>query len=245
MICPKCGSQMPDDSKFCSFCGTDFSMGEQPVNNYDGSNDNGSYNNSSNDNGSYNNSSYNNGSYDNGSYNNGSYDNGSYNNGSYNNNGYNNGSYGNGSYNGGGYNPNGGSIPMNMRLKEDRDLLSYILFALLTCGIYSYYFIYQMAHDVNIACEGDGEETSGLVAFIVLSIVTCGIYSFYWQYKLGNRLAANAARYGMSFQENGTSVLIWDLFGAMLCGIGPFIAMNILIKNSNYICAAYNRAHGV
>ena len=131
------------------------------------------------------------------------------------------------------------------RLKDDRGLLSYILLSLITCGIYSYYFIYKLAHDVNIACEGDGQETSGLVAFILLSFITCGIYSYVWYYKLGNRLAENAPRYNMSFQENGTTVLLWCLFGLLLCGIGPYIAMNILIKNSNRICNAYNRAHGL
>jgi len=141
-------------------------------------------------------------------------------------------------------NNQGGSI-MKERLKDDRGLVSYILLSIVTCGIYGYYFLYQMAHDVNIACDGDGENTAGLVQFIVLSIVTCGIYSFFWQYQLGNRLANNASRYGMSFQENGTTVLMWDLFGAILCGIGPYVAMNILIKNSNSICAAYNQQNGL
>lgn len=130
-----------------------------------------------------------------------------------------------------------------VRLKDDRGLLSYILLSLITCGIYSYYFIYKMAADVNIACEGDGEETAGLAAFILLSMITCGIYAWFWYYKLGNRLANNAGRYGLSFQENGTTVLVWLIFGSLLCGIGPFIAMYILIKNTNQICNAYNRAH--
>lgn len=130
------------------------------------------------------------------------------------------------------------------KLQVDRSLISYILFTILTCGIYSYYFIYKMAHDVNIACEGDGESTSGLAAFIVLSIITCGIYALIWEYKLGNRLAMNAPRYGMAFQENGTTVLMWYIFGILLCGIGPYFAMHILIKNSNAICAAYNQTHG-
>lgn len=62
------------------------------------------------------------------------------------------------------------------RLKEDRSLVTYILLSLVTCGIYGYYFIYKLAEEVNIACEGDGEQTSGLVAFILLSFITCGIY---------------------------------------------------------------------
>jgi hypothetical protein len=83
-----------------------------------------------------------------------------------------------------------------------------ILLSLITCGIYGYYFIYKLAEEVNIACEGDGEQTSGLVAFILLSFITCGIYAYYWYYKLGNRLAANAVRYNLNFQENGTTVLM-------------------------------------
>ena len=129
-------------------------------------------------------------------------------------------------------------------LKTDRGLLGYILLSILTCGIYSYYFIYSVAKDVNIACEGDGSKTGGLVKFILLSIITCGIYSWIWEYSLGNRLAANAPRYGLSFQENGTTILMWCIFGILLCGIGPFIAMNIIIKNTNSICMAYNRQNG-
>ena len=142
---------------------------------------------------------------------------------------------------------NNGTIPpySGTRLKDDRGLASYIILSIITCGIYSYYFIYKMAHDVNIACDGDGENTSGLVAFVLLSLITCGIYAWFWYYNLGNRLAANGPRYGLSIQENGTTVLLWQIFGAFICGIGPFVAMHILIKNSNKICNAYNRAQGL
>lgn len=129
-------------------------------------------------------------------------------------------------------------------LQTDRSLLTFILLSVVTCGIYGYYFIYKMAHDINIACEGDGEVTNGLVAYIILSWITCGLYSVWWVYKLGNRLAANAPRYGLSFQENGTTLLIWNFLGALVCGIGPFIAMHIMIKNTNAICFAYNEEHG-
>ena len=94
-------------------------------------------------------------------------------------------------------------------------------------------------------CREDGEKTGGLLAFILLSFVTCGFYGLYWEYKLGNRLAANAPRYGLAFQENGTSVLLWYLVGALLCGIGPWVAMHILIKNTNALAAAYNARNGL
>ena len=97
-------------------------------------------------------------------------------------------------------------------LKTDRGLLGYIVLSILTCGIYSYYFIYTVARDVNTACAGEAENQQAIVQFILLSILTCGIYSWWWQYSLGNRLAANAPRYGLSFTENGTTILLWLFF---------------------------------
>ncbi len=127
-----------------------------------------------------------------------------------------------------------------MIVKEDRSIVMYILLSLVTCGIYSYWFLYTMAQDANVVCAGDGKSTPGLVQFILLSFVTCGIYGWFWYYSLANRLAENAPRYGMTFTENGTTVLMWLIVGALLCGIGPFIAMNILITNMNRLAHAYN-----
>lgn len=101
-----------------------------------------------------------------------------------------------------------------------------------------------MAQDANVVCANDGKKTAGLVAFILLSFVTCGIYAWIWYYNLGNRLSENAPRYGLDFSENGTTVLMWLIFGALLCGIGPFIAMNILINNMNRLAHAYNEGLG-
>ena len=131
------------------------------------------------------------------------------------------------------------------RLKADRSLIAYILLTFITCGIYSWYFIYALARDVNAACAGDGKSTAGLLKLILLSMITCGFYGIYWYYALGNRLAANAPRYGLMFQENGTTVLLWQVVGALLCGIGPFVAWHIIIKNTNALCGAYNYQHGI
>lgn len=136
------------------------------------------------------------------------------------------------------------NVPNNGPLETNRSFLSYFLLSLITCGIYSWFFIYSLARDVNTACYGDGQETSGLVKFILLNFITCGIYTWYWQYSIANRLQENAAHYGMNFSENGTTVLMWDLFGALICYFGSYFATNILIVNTNRICDAYNRAHG-
>lgn len=131
-----------------------------------------------------------------------------------------------------------------MKIKEDRSIGMYILLSICTCGFYGYYFIYSMSLDANTLCTGDGKKTPGLVQFILLSVITCGIYSIYWEYSLGNRLAENAPRYGVNFQENGSSVLMWRIFGLLLCGLGAFVAVHILIKNMNTLAHLYNNGAG-
>lgn len=125
-------------------------------------------------------------------------------------------------------------------LKADRSFVLYILLGIVTCGIYNLYVLYTMIRDVNIACDGDGENTPGLLQYILLSIVTLGIYSLYFYYKFGNRLWANAPRYKMEFQENGTTILLWMLIGYLICAVGSYVAVYFLIRNTNDICQAYN-----
>ena len=136
------------------------------------------------------------------------------------------------------------SAPMGYGpIKADRSLIGWLLLSLVTCGIYSFYFLYCLARDVNTLCQDDGDYTPGLAEFILLSFVTCGFYAYYWYYKIGNRLH-NAPRYGLVFQENGTTVLLWQIFGALLCGLGPIFAMNIIINNTNAMATAYNTRLG-
>lgn len=143
----------------------------------------------------------------------------------------------------------GANPPVNYggahHMPTNRGLLVYILLNIITCGIYGLYFIHAIARDMNIVCEGDGRRTAGLLKFFLLNLITCNIYSWIWYYGLGNRMAANAPRYGLNFQENGTTILLWMLLGALLCGIGPFIALHILLRNANTLCGAYNVRNGV
>lgn len=138
--------------------------------------------------------------------------------------------------------PQGNPQPAVMATPVDtnRSLLTYILLSVITCGIYGYYFIYKLAKDVNQMCSEDGDKVGGLVAYILLSFVTCGFYSYYWLYKIQNRLHAAAYRYGVLVPETGTTVLMWLIFGSLLCGIGSFYGFHIVFKSSNAVGMAYN-----
>lgn len=125
-------------------------------------------------------------------------------------------------------------------IDESRSIWMFLLLGIVTCGIYIIWFYWKLGEDANRMCEGDGEHTMNGVAAMLLGVVTCGIYHLYWLYKLGNRLSTNTARYNYSVEENGTTVLMWAIFGSLLCGIGPIIGVNILINNSNKMAKAYN-----
>lgn len=142
MFCTKCGKQIPDSTKFCPYCGANCSP-EQDI-------------------ASQASQVFNKAEQELGSAFNEVKQSFTGSNNQNNNQGYSaNQNYSNG-YNNGTIPPYSGT-----RLKDDRGLASYIILSIITCGIYSYYFIYKMAHDVNIACDGDGENTSGLVAFVL------------------------------------------------------------------------------
>lgn len=124
-------------------------------------------------------------------------------------------------------------------VKMNRSFLSYFLLTLVTCGIYHYIFIYELAHDMNTICMGDGKDTAGLLQFILFSFITCGIYTFVWFYLVADRLEMNGQRYNVYIKENGTTILLWMILGSFLCGIGPYVAIYLVIKNTNALAVAY------
>lgn len=66
-----------------------------------------------------------------------------------------------------------------------RSVAGLIIFTILTCGIYHFYWMYVTTNEVNeYLCEDD--TNGGMV--LVFSIITCGIYTLYWYYNMGKKL---------------------------------------------------------
>ncbi len=68
----------------------------------------------------------------------------------------------------------------------ERSIALCIIFTILTCGLYSLYWIYVLNEDIS-DLAGEKPSMNGVLV-ILLSILTCGIFGFYWCYKMGAKL---------------------------------------------------------
>lgn len=127
---------------------------------------------------------------------------------------------------------------------QQKNFWMFLLLNFVTCGIYGLIFWYIWNEDVNNICAGDGQDMPNYIIVILLGLITCGIYTYYWMYKQGNRLQANAGRYGVQIQENGNTFLLWSLLSIVTCSITMYYAYYLMIQAVNKIAPAYNASHG-
>lgn len=86
-----------------------------------------------------------------------------------------------------------------------------IILSIITCGIYSLYWLYCMAEDLN-RVSGKNDVSGGVV--VLLSIVTCGIYGWFWLYQAGEKINMAKAQRGIAGDSsNGILYLILGIFG--------------------------------
>lgn len=130
-----------------------------------------------------------------------------------------------------------------MQVKTNRSLIAYILLSIITCGIYSLFFWHNYIKDVNTICAGDGKNTRGILAVIILSILTLGIYGYVWTYGMQNRLRDNASRYNAGVITGGGTIVLWQIFGVLLFGIGGLIGTYMQFDSLNRLAYNYVAKH--
>ncbi len=75
----------------------------------------------------------------------------------------------------------GGHAPI-----QSRNIGICILLSIITCGIYSLVWFYNLVSDLNTACPAPDDMPAGTV--LLLDIITCGIYGAVWFYKAGEKV---------------------------------------------------------
>lgn len=132
-------------------------------------------------------------------------------------------------------------------VNDQRRLWKYIVFGLLTAGIYDLIFMWKLCGDLNISCgeveETDDDRSPNYLIVVLLTIITLGIYNYVWFYKQGNRIKTAGKQYGIPIEEKGSTYILWQILGLWLFGIGPIIALYLFIGNLNKICRACNKKH--
>ena len=126
--------------------------------------------------------------------------------------------------------------------KDNRGLFKYIVFTILTLGIYALYYIHAVHKELNFTCHEDGKKTRGLLGYILLSAITCGIYMFIWWYKAAHRMEMFKLRYSLSTNFTAGNFLLWMLFGPILFGVGGLVATYKFIHMHNAINHFNNEA---
>ena len=86
-----------------------------------------------------------------------------------------------------------------------------IVLSIVTCGIYSLYWLYCMAEDVNLVTARPSAPSGGLV--LLLTIVTCNIYGLYWLYRAGDDLDRQRVNQGQVPGHLGIRYLLLAIFG--------------------------------
>lgn len=122
---------------------------------------------------------------------------------------------------------------------QRRDFGVFILLNIITCGIYSLFFIYSATKDVNTMAGNDGKTMNPSIA-VALTILTGTFYALWWIYRMGGRMYTLGNQNSISIEENGPAYLLWMIVGYLLCGTGTVVAAFLFIKNFNKLADGYN-----
>src|SRR5688572_16846562 len=104
--------------------------------------------------------------------------------------------------------------PLMTTAIQERNSGMVILFSILTCGIYKWYWLYTTTEELRTATS-DTSLNPGLD--LVLLFVTCGLWGIFAEYRNAQKIHAALVRYEPNRKDQSTAVLLFAIFV-------PFIA---------------------
>ncbi len=119
---------------------------------------------------------------------------------------------------------------------QRKSIALYIILSIVTCGIFSIYWQYKLAEDVNYVKNDPNATSPALV--VLFSIITCGIYYMYWMYKAGETVDAVRVQQGMMPGSKAVLYLVLSIFGLSI------IAMALLQNDMNEMADGMNGMGG-
>ena len=106
-----------------------------------------------------------------------------------------------------------------------------IIFSIITCGIYAYYWLYQLMSSLYHLTGR--RNTAGMD--LVLSLVTCGIYLIYLGYKIGKLESEAYDIYKLRQKDDAILYLILNIFSLALVTYAIVQSnINHLVENGEF-----------
>ncbi|MCR5487477.1 MAG: DUF4234 domain-containing protein [Lachnospiraceae bacterium] len=94
---------------------------------------------------------------------------------------------------------------------KNRNIALCIIFSIITCGIYTFYWIYCLNEEAN-SVAGETDYMNGALV-IILGVVTGGIFWWYWLYKMGEKCDVIKQNQGMNTSNSAVLFLILGIVG--------------------------------
>lgn len=127
------------------------------------------------------------------------------------------------------------------QLKTNKGLLKYILLSAITFGIYGIVVMCAVSNEINItASRHDGKSTMNFLLCAILSPLGLGIPMIVWYHRISNRMGYELRRRGIAYSFSASDFWLWDVLGALLCCVGPFVYAHKMFQACNMINAHYN-----
>ncbi len=126
--------------------------------------------------------------------------------------------------------------------RTDRVLWKYVLFSLLSLGIYSIVCLSQISEEINrVAFQHDSRHTPHycLVLF-ALAPLTLGIFPLIWFNNLSERIGDELALRGCAYEFSAGTYWLWGFLGKLIL-IGPLVYCHKLLTAMNLINEDYNQ----
>lgn len=122
-------------------------------------------------------------------------------------------------------------------LEERHELWKYILFGILTGGLYQFFVMTNVTRDLNTACwfrddDRQRDRSWDYIWVYLLSAITLNIYLFVWLYKQGDRMNRCGARYGIGIKEKGLDYMLWYMLSAVASHVLNIVGIFLMIRGT-------------
>ena len=125
-------------------------------------------------------------------------------------------------------------------LPTDRSVWKFLLFSILTLGLYSIMFFIPFSFDLDKIAPKRGQSGSlNYLTAYILSLFTFAIILDIWHYQTAAHMEEALSRRQIPYAFGTGDFWGWYIFGSLIF-IGPIVYLYKLCKAMNLLCADYN-----